>query len=121
MERDRVCRTVLELAEATGGGASLESVGRSEITGATLVRVRVGQNAQALLSTLRLRFPLATASLVQNRLTGQQNAQVLLPNEEEAERHASTLAHGAPIATHIKRAALGLLAVLLVRIAIGLS
>ena len=122
MDQDRACRTVLAFAEATGGGgASLQSIGQSDLTGATLIRFKVGENATAVLEGLRRRFPLGSASIVKNQLTGEENLGVLLPDAQEAERHASTLAHGAPIATHIKRAVLGLLAALLFRLAIGLS
>lgn len=121
MDQARACRTVLELAEATGGGGtSLQSVGQSEVTGATLIRIKVSENATAVLEGLRRRFPLGSASLVKNQLTGEQNLGVLLPDAQDAERHASTLAHGAPMVTHLRRAVLGLIAVLLVRIALGL-
>ena len=115
MEQERVCRTVLELAEATGGG-TLTSVGQSELTGATLVRLRVSENATTVLEGLRRRFPLGTASLVKNHLTGENDAQLLLPDAKDTERLASTLAHGAPVVLHLRRAVLALLALLLVRV-----
>lgn len=89
-----LCENILERATALDMNASISSVSRRDADDSTLVRIRTSKDAAlGVLSALRLAWPLATVTLVQNRLSGNTEAQVLIPNEEDQNEIAKTLAN----------------------------
>lgn len=89
-----LCQNILERATALDMNASISSVCRRDADDSTLVRIRTSKDAAlGVLSALRLAWPLATVTLVRNRLSGNAEAQVLLPSEEDQNEIAKTLAN----------------------------
>ena len=89
-----LCENLLNRATALDMNASISSVSKRDADDSTLVRIRTSKDtAMGVLSALRLAWPLATVTLVQNRLSGNTEAQVLLPNEKDQQEIAMTLAN----------------------------
>ena len=89
-----LCENLLNRATALDMNASISSVSKRDADDSTLVRIRTSKDtAMGVLSALRLAWPLATVTLVQNRLSGNTEAQVLLPNEKDQLDIAKTLAN----------------------------
>ena len=89
-----VCENILGRAMAMDMNASIASVSRRDADDSTLVRIRTSKDAaMGVLSALRMDWPLATVTLVQNRLSGNSEAQVLLPNEHDQQEIAKALAN----------------------------
>jgi len=89
-----VCENILDRAMAMDMNASIASVSRRDADDSTLVRIRTSKDAAlGVLSALRMDWPLATVTLVQNRLSGTSEAQVLLPNEHDQQEIAKALAN----------------------------
>ena len=95
--------------------ASISSVSKRDADDSTLVRIRTSKDtAMGVLSALRLAWPLATVTLVQNRLSGNTEAQVLLPNEKDQLEIAKTLANYATGQKALRVLANGLLVALVI-------
>tara|TARA_X000001036_G_scaffold191214_1_gene180240 strand:+ start:406 stop:780 length:375 start_codon:yes stop_codon:yes gene_type:complete len=89
-----LCENILDRAMALDMNASISSVARRDADDSTLVRIRTSKDtALGVLAALRVAWPLATVTLVQNRLSGKTEAQVLLPNEKDQQEIAKTLAN----------------------------
>ena len=110
-----LCENLLNRAMALDMNASISSVSKRDADDSTLVRIRTSKDtAMGVLSALRLAWPLATVTLVQNRLSGNTEAQVLLPNEKDQLEIAKTLANYATGQKALRVLANGLLVALVI-------
>ena len=110
-----LCENLLNRAMALDMNASISSVSKRDADDSTLVRIRTSKDtAMGVLSALRLAWPLATVTLVQNRLSGNTEAQVLLPNEKDQLDIAKTLANYATGQRALRVLANGLLVALVI-------
>ena len=89
-----VCDSILSRALALDMHAEVASVSRRDADDSMLVRIRTSKDAAlGVIAALRAAWPLATVSLVENRLNGNTEAQVMLPNERDEIAHAKLLAN----------------------------
>lgn len=99
----RFCESLLEHVRPIDKGAEIASVSRRDYDDATLVRVRTSnEGSSRVLGALRSLLPLARVSLVQNVMSGQTEAQVLLPSAEEKREIAHAMAHQSTVQLYFR-------------------
>lgn len=84
---DSLCRRVLSTVRSVDSKASITSVAKWESDDSTLVRLKTstGSVMTAIQAALRLAYPLASISIVENVIDGTNEAQILLPSKTEQE------------------------------------
>jgi|TARA_B110000259_G_scaffold185532_1_gene234776 hypothetical protein len=117
-----VCERVLNRAMALDMNASISSISRCGGDDATLVKIRTSDDAGlGVLAALRAAWPLATVSLVQNRIDGNTEAQVLLPSERDQRDIAKTIANFAAWQQPLRLLANALIAALAISCALSIA
>jgi hypothetical protein len=82
----QLCRRVLATVRVLDASATITSVAKWDRDDSTLVRVRINEESISsftLASALRLTWPLAQISLVENFSDGTTEAQILVPSKAE--------------------------------------
>lgn len=87
-----VCERILERAKQFDDSAQIASVSRRDADDGILVRLATSAGSSGLVKALREACPLASVCLVENRVCGRTEAQVLLPSETEQRQIAKGLA-----------------------------
>lgn len=87
-----ICERILERAQQFDSTVEVAAVARRDADDGILVRLATKTAPGGLVDALRDAWPLASVSLVQNRVSGRTEAQVLLPNEAEQRALAKSLA-----------------------------
>ena len=88
-----VCERILQRAKAFDESAQIASVSRRDADDGILVRLATSAGSGGLVKALREACPLASVCLVENRVCGRTEAQVLLPSETEQRAIAKGLEH----------------------------
>ena len=91
----RTCARLLDSVRRVDSDASISSVMQWDTDDSTMVRLRSSKQGASLdvLRALRQAWPLAQVAMVENMADGVSEAQIIVPNNEEAHVRALSIAH----------------------------